>query len=162
MNFAELKKAATEKLNNEGYDSMLLVSLPDPIRTKDPDNSMNYGIAYGGILMPLCLRPYIKQANEEKSRPEFVDWLASHGARINFSFFNTPERYTIRWVKKHQKMAQNAGAFLSDDNDLLMLGMALDPEHEFMMTPENFPELYERIEEALQAYLDGEISLNLD
>ena len=162
MNFSELKQAAREKLNSEGFDAKILVSLPDPPGSPDPDKSLDYGISYGGMLYPLSLEPYIAQANKEKSRREFVDWLASHGGRINFDFFNTHERYTLRWIKKHQKMAKDAGIFLSNDNELLILGVSLSPEKEMILTQENFPDIYEKIEFVLKEYIEGHFSLVLD
>ena len=162
MNFAELKQAARKKLNSEGYDAKILVSLPDPPGSPDPENTLNYGISYGGMLYPLSLEPYIAQANADKTRKELIDWLASHGGRINFDFFNTRELYTLRWIKKHQKMAKEAGVFLSDDNALLILGVSLSPEKEMILTREEFPEIYKKIEFVLDEYIEGRFSLVLD
>ena len=162
MNYTELKEAAREKLNSEGYEAKILVSLPEAPFSPTSDKNMNYGIAYGGILCPLSIEPYIKQATSEKDYGELVSWLASHGGRINFDFLNTGERYTQKWIKKHQKMAKEAGIYLSDDNAVLMLGVTLEPDADMIFSRENFPDLYEKIEYVLQAYLDGKMKLVLD
>lgn len=59
-------------------------------------------------------------------------------------------------------MAKEAGIYLSDDNAVLILGVTLEPDADMIFSRENFPDLYEKIEYVLQAYLDGKMKLVLD
>lgn len=119
MNYTELKEAAREKLNSEGYEAKILVSLPEAPFLPTSDKNMNYGIAYGGILCPLSIEPYIKQATSEKDYGKLISWLASHGGRINFDFstqvkdiHKNGSRSIKRWPKKPVYIFQMIMRFL--------------------------------------------------
>ena len=68
-------------------------------------------------------------------------------------YANKMQRITTRYSGNH---------FSSIELAVLMLGVTLEPDADMIFSRENFPDLYEKIEYVLQAYLDGKMKLVLD
>lgn len=155
--YKPLQQKAEEKLRESGYCAFVLRNLVKrPIqRREDLENS--YGIAYGAVLAPLMLENYTKAAYADKTREDFIEWLADHGGRINFSLVNTGEKCVERWAKRLRRRAERAGILASADKAWLWLAIMVESEKDLYMSEETQPEMYQGFRKNLAAYLAAEI-----
>lgn len=159
--FYSLQKKAQKKLADSGYEAKRTINVIDKpgIIKRDPEKNTHYGIAYGALLYPRSLSPFIDDALETKTRTDLMSWMKSHGAYVNFAFVNTGEKYTENKVSEIRKVTKEYGVYLPDDNAELFFGLTLVPEKEPLLTIENFPDFFEGFCDALQKYIDGSLDI---
>ena len=159
--FYSLQEKAQKKLADSGYEAKRTVNVIDKpgIIKRDPKKNTQYGIAYGAILYPLSLGPFIDEALETKKMVDLMSWLKSHGAYVNFAFVNTGEKYTENKVSEIRKVTEAYGVYLPIDNAELLFGLTLVPETDPLFTFENLPDYFEGFCDALQQYIDGSLDI---
>ena len=157
IDYKELQAQAEAKLRESGYCAFVLRNLVKRPFHRADNLENSYGIAYGAMLTPLMLENYAKEAYANKSRKEFIDWLADHGGKVTFSLVNTGEKSIERWAKDLQGYAEKAGIQAPSDKAWLWFSIMVDQDADFYMKEESQPEMYQIFRRNLAAYLAGEI-----
>ena len=159
VDYKTLQSQAEAKLRESGYCAFVLRNLVKRPFQRADDLENSYGIAYGAILAPLMLENYAKEAYANKSRKEFVRWLADHGGKITFSLVNTGEKSIERWAKEHQHYAEKPGILAPSEKGWLWFSIMVDQDVDLYMNEEAQPELYKLFRKNLAAYLADEIDI---